>query len=123
MIAIASGKGGVGKSTVTTNLAVALRYMGASVGLLDADLYGPSQPGMLGVAGQQGKTTTEGTLLPMDRGGVRFLSMGLYMPNDGPLVWRAPMAMKAIQQFLGTPSGARWITCSSTYLQAQGTYN
>lgn len=101
VIAIASGKGGVGKSTVTTNLAVALKYMGATVGLLDADLYGPSQPGMLGATGQEGKTTPEGMLLPMERHGVKFVSMGLFMPGDGPLVWRAPMAMKAIHQFLG----------------------
>lgn len=100
VIAIASGKGGVGKSTVSTNLAVALRYMGSSVGLLDADLYGPSQPGMLGAKGQQGQTTAEGALIPSERNGLRFLSMGLFMPGDGPLVWRAPMAMKAISQFL-----------------------
>jgi ATP-binding protein involved in chromosome partitioning len=107
VIAIASGKGGVGKSTVTTNLAVALRYMGSSVGLLDADLYGPSQPGMLGAKGQQGKTTPEGALIPTERNGLKFLSMGLFMPGDGPLVWRAPMAMKAITQFLtGTEWGA-----------------
>ena len=107
VIAIASGKGGVGKSTVTTNLAVALRYQGSSVGLLDADLYGPSQPGMLGAKGQQGKTTPEGALIPTERNGLKFLSMGLFMPGDGPLVWRAPMAMKAITQFL---TGTEWGT-------------
>jgi ATP-binding protein involved in chromosome partitioning len=101
VIAIASGKGGVGKSTVTTNLAVALKFAGASVGLLDADVYGPSQPGMLGATGAAGQTTAEGALIPVDRFGVRFISMGLLMGNDGPLVWRAPMATKVIQQFLG----------------------
>ena len=100
VIAIASGKGGVGKSTVTTNLAVALRTLGSSVGLLDADLYGPSQPGMLGAKGQAGQTTPDGALIPADRNGLRFLSMGMFMAGDGPLVWRAPMAMKAITQFL-----------------------
>lgn len=100
VIAIASGKGGVGKSTVTVNLGVALRYMGNTVGLLDADLYGPSQPGMLGASSARGETTAEGALIPADRNGLRFISMGLFMQGDGPLVWRAPMAMKAITQFL-----------------------
>ncbi len=101
IIAIASGKGGVGKSTVSTNLAIALRYAGATVGLLDADIYGPSQPGMLGAQGKQGGTTAEGALIPVQKHGVGFISMGLLMPHDGPVVWRAPMAMKAIHQFLG----------------------
>jgi ATP-binding protein involved in chromosome partitioning len=105
VIAIASGKGGVGKSTVTANLGVALRYLGNTVGLLDADLYGPSQPGMLGASQARGETTPEGMLIPADRNGMSFLSMGLFMQGDGPLVWRAPMAMKAITQFL---TGARW---------------
>lgn len=100
VIAIASGKGGVGKSTVTVNLGVALRYLGNTVGLLDADLYGPSQPGMLGASGARGETTSDGALIPADRNGLSFLSMGLFMQGDGPLVWRAPMAMKAITQFL-----------------------
>jgi ATP-binding protein involved in chromosome partitioning len=100
VIAIASGKGGVGKSTVTANLGVALRYLGNTVGLLDADLYGPSQPGMLGASSARGETRESGALVPADRNGMKFLSMGLFMPSDGPLVWRAPMAMKAITQFL-----------------------
>jgi ATP-binding protein involved in chromosome partitioning len=101
VIAIASGKGGVGKSTVATNLAIALRHLGSSVGLLDADVYGPSQPGMLGAKGGGGKSTAEGMLLPLEKHGLRFISMGLLMGDDRPLVWRAPMAMQVINQFLG----------------------
>ena len=100
IIAVASGKGGVGKSTVTTNLAVALRYLGASVGVLDADIYGPSQPGMLGQNTTTARTTPEGQLLPIESHGVRYVSMGLLMNDATPVVWRAPMAMKMIQNFL-----------------------
>ena len=105
VIAIASGKGGVGKSTVSTNLAVALRHTGASVGLMDADVYGPSQTGMMGAAGKQGTSTPDGQLIPAERHGVPFISMGLLMGDDRPLVWRAPMAMQVINQFLGN---VRW---------------
>ncbi len=99
IIAIASGKGGVGKSTVATNLAVALKYYGATVGLMDADIYGPSQPAMLGARDERANTT-ESQILPLNRHGVGFVSMGLMMGNDGPVVWRAPMAMKMVHQFL-----------------------
>ncbi len=104
IVAIASGKGGVGKSTVAANLAVALRDGGARVGLLDADIYGPSQPGMLGAAGAGARAAGD-LLLPVDRFGVGFISMGLLMGVDGPVIWRAPLAMKVIQQFL---SGVAW---------------
>lgn len=100
VIAIASGKGGVGKSTVTTNLAVALRATGASVGLLDADIYGPSQPGLLG-AGYSKPEMVEGQLRPLEKYGIRFVSMASVLGSDAPVVWRAPMAMKMIHQFLG----------------------
>ncbi len=100
IIAIASGKGGVGKSTVSANLAVALKQTGAKVGLMDADIYGPSQPGMLGA--RQAKPGIKGDLLePVERFGVSFVSMGLLIDNDGPVIWRAPMAMKIIHQFIG----------------------
>ncbi len=100
IIAIASGKGGVGKSTVSVNLAVALKQTGARVGLMDADIYGPSQPGMLGA--RHAKPGIHGNLLePVERFGVSFVSMGLLIDNDGPVIWRAPMAMKIIQQFIG----------------------
>jgi ATP-binding protein involved in chromosome partitioning len=99
VIAVASGKGGVGKSTLATNLAVALKQGGASVGLLDADIYGPSQPGMLG-AGHQELDIVDGQLKPVKRHGVDFVSMGLLIGDDGPVVWRAPLATKMIMQFI-----------------------
>jgi ATP-binding protein involved in chromosome partitioning len=106
-IAIASGKGGVGKSTVTANLAHALAAQGARVGVLDADIYGPSQPQILGTPQGAPKVTPDekGILTPVNRGGVKIISMGLLMQGDGPVVWRAPMATKMIQQFLG---GVKW---------------
>jgi ATP-binding protein involved in chromosome partitioning len=99
IIAIASGKGGVGKSTVSTNLAFALRESGFKVGLMDADIYGPSQPGMLG-AELEAPTVTDGQLNPSNRHGLSFISMGLFLGDGGPVIWRAPIAMKMIQQFL-----------------------
>ena len=100
VIAIASGKGGVGKSTVSTNLAVALQKAGNKVGLLDADIYGPSQPGMLGSRGER-PDTSGGYLKPINKFGVSFISMGLLLDAKSPVIWRAPMAMKMIHQFLG----------------------
>jgi ATP-binding protein involved in chromosome partitioning len=99
IIAIASGKGGVGKSTVSTNLAYALKERGYMVGLMDADIYGPSQPGMLG-AELEPPESTGGQIHPSVRHGISFISMGLFLGDGGPVVWRAPMAMKMIQQFI-----------------------
>ena len=99
VIAVASGKGGVGKSTVSTNLAVALAAEGAKVGLLDADIYGPSQPGMLGAQRTQLHIVNE-RLQPISKYDVKFVSMGSLIADDGPVVWRAPMATKMIMQFL-----------------------
>lgn len=99
LVAVGSGKGGVGKSTVTTNLAVALHKMGAKVAVLDADIYGPSQPRLLGAGGARAESDND-QIKPLDRHGVGFMSIGLIMPSDGPVVWRAPMAMKALFQFL-----------------------
>lgn len=100
IIAIASGKGGVGKSTVSVNLAVALAQTGAKVGLMDADIYGPSQPGMLGA--RDARPDVSGDMLqPVKKFGISFVSMGLLIDNDGPVIWRAPMAMKIIHQFIG----------------------
>ena len=101
-IAIASGKGGVGKSTVATNLALALARTGAAVGLMDADVYGPSVPMMLGGMGAKpAGAATEGWIQPVERHGIRFMSMGLFTGKDTPVIWRGPMATKLIQQFLG----------------------
>ncbi len=100
IIAVASGKGGVGKSTVSVNLAVALNQLGAKVGLMDADIYGPSQPGMLGSADAK-PDIVNNQLRPINKHGIDFISMGLLVGEDQPVIWRAPIAMKMIQQFLG----------------------
>jgi len=101
-IAIASGKGGVGKSTVATNLALALAATGARVGLMDADVYGPSVPRMMGGAADRPKQgSQEGWIRPVERHGIKFMSMGLLTGPDTPVIWRGPMATKLIQQFLG----------------------
>ncbi len=100
IIAIASGKGGVGKSTVSANLAMALVKKGYKVGLMDADIYGPSQPAMLG-AGKEKPQIVGEFLLPLEKHGIHFMSIGILMDEDQPVIWRAPMATKMIQQFLG----------------------
>src|SRR5450755_1448730 len=89
LIAVASGKGGVGKTTVAVNLAIALKNMGASVGLLDADVYGPNVPVMLGT-NEQPKMLDERTIVPVLAYGIKVISMGLLNPGDKPLVWRGP---------------------------------
>jgi len=100
IIAIASGKGGVGKSTVASNLAVAMAAKGKRVGLLDADVYGPSQPRMLGVSGRP--SSPDGTtILPLRNHGVTLMSLGLMTAEDEAIVWRGPMLMGALQQMLG----------------------
>jgi ATP-binding protein involved in chromosome partitioning len=99
IVAVASGKGGVGKSTTAANLALALAAEGASVGLLDADVYGPSMPRMMGVHGRP--TTSDGkTLEPMRNYGVSIMSMGFLVDEETPTIWRGPMVMSAIQQML-----------------------
>jgi ATP-binding protein involved in chromosome partitioning len=99
LIAVASGKGGVGKTTVAVNLAIALQRMGASVGLLDADVYGPNVPTMMGST-EQPKTNSEREILPVEAYGVKMISMGLLNPGDRPLIWRGPMLHSVMQQFL-----------------------
>jgi len=99
IIAVASGKGGVGKSTVSVNLALALAQAGHKVGMLDADIYGPSQPRMMGLSGQPHTHDGE-TLEPMENYGVKVMSMGFLVPDDTPMIWRGPMVMSAIQQLL-----------------------
>jgi len=99
VIAVASGKGGVGKSTVSSNLAVALAARGRKVGLLDADVYGPSQPRMLGVSGRP--SSPDGTIiLPLRNHGVTVMSLGLMVEEDEAVVWRGPMLIGALQQML-----------------------
>lgn len=99
IIAIASGKGGVGKSTVSANLACALAAEGRRVGLLDADVYGPSQPRMLGVSGRPASPDGK-TILPMRNHGVTMMSIGLMTNDDQAVVWRGPMLMGALQQMM-----------------------
>ena len=99
IIAVASGKGGVGKSTVSANLACALAAEGRRVGLLDADVYGPSQPRMLGVSGRPASPDGK-TILPMRNHGVTMMSLGLMTNDDQAVVWRGPMLMGALQQML-----------------------
>ncbi|MEL6642697.1 MAG: Mrp/NBP35 family ATP-binding protein [Pseudomonadota bacterium] len=99
IVAIASGKGGVGKSTVSANLACALAQMGRRVGLLDADVYGPSQPRMLGVSGRPASPDGK-IILPMRNHGVTMMSIGLMTNDDQAVVWRGPMLMGALQQML-----------------------
>ena len=99
IIAIASGKGGVGKSTVSANLAVALAAEGRRVGLLDADVFGPSQPRMLGISGRPASPDGK-TILPLRNHGVTMMSIGLMTRDDEAVVWRGPMLMGALQQML-----------------------
>ncbi|MBW2315298.1 MAG: Mrp/NBP35 family ATP-binding protein [Deltaproteobacteria bacterium] len=97
-IAVASGKGGVGKSTVSTNLALALHQMGGKVGLLDADVYGPSLPLLMGVSGRP--ETTEKRILPLEKYGLKLMSMGFFVDEGSPVIWRGPMVHGLITQFL-----------------------
>jgi ATP-binding protein involved in chromosome partitioning len=99
LIAVASGKGGVGKTTIAVNLAIALQRTGSKVGLLDADVYGPNVPVMLGTT-EQPRAVDERTIIPVEAYGVKMISMGLLNPGDKPLIWRGPMLHSVIQQFL-----------------------
>ncbi len=103
IICVVSGKGGVGKSTVSANLALALAQGGAAVGLLDADIYGPSVPIMFGVRGERPMMTEvegKGMIVPLDRYGIKLLSIGLMVDEKNAVVWRGPMASSAIRQFI-----------------------
>ena len=99
IVAVASGKGGVGKSTTAVNLAVALRRLGLTVGILDADIYGPSLPRMLGLSGKP-QVNDDKQLEPMTNFGVKVMSMGFLVPEDTPMIWRGPMVMGALEQML-----------------------
>ncbi len=103
LIAVASGKGGVGKSTVTSNLAVALSILGAKVGIIDADIFGPSIPIMFGCEDAQPSIRKEGDkswIIPIERHGVKLISIGFLSPGDNAIVWRGPMASSALKQFI-----------------------
>ena len=104
IIAVVSGKGGVGKSTVAANLALALAQGGAKVGLLDADIYGPSVPIMFGVRGERPMMTDvggeKGMILPIERFGIKIMSIGLLVDEKSAVIWRGPMASSAIKQFV-----------------------
>ena len=99
IVAVASGKGGVGKSTCSVNLACALQHLGAKVGLLDCDIYGPSIPLMMGLNERPGLTEDE-KLIPPVAHGVKLMSMGFLITDDQPVIWRGPMIQKTIQQFI-----------------------
>ncbi|MGG6312171.1 P-loop NTPase [Paenibacillus macerans] len=102
-IAVASGKGGVGKSTVTVNLAVALARQGKKVGLIDADIYGFSVPDMMGI--EEAPLVEDGEILPVERFGVKVMSMGFFIQDNNPVIWRGPMLGKMLRQFF---SDVRW---------------
>ena len=99
IVAVASGKGGVGKSTTAVNLALALAAEGATVGLLDADIYGPSQPMMMGISGKPASADGK-TMEPMENHGVQVMSIGFLVEADNPMIWRGPMATQALDQLL-----------------------
>ena len=98
-IAVASGKGGVGKSTVATNLAISLAKNGAAVGLMDADAYGPSIPTMMGIQ-EKPRTSPERKLIPLQRHDIKLMSIGFMVPEEQAMIWRGPMLHSAIRQFL-----------------------
>ena len=98
-VAVASGKGGVGKSTTAVNLAIAMRLEGLRVGLLDADIYGPSQPRMMGVSGRPAPVGGE-MVAPLENYGIKLMSMGLLVPDDTAMIWRGPMVQSALTQML-----------------------
>ncbi len=107
VVAVASGKGGVGKSTVAANLALALARQGARVGMLDADIYGPSQPRMMGLSGQRPTTRDGKSFEPPSSHGVKVMSIGFLIDEEQPMVWRGPMVTQALTQLLGE---TRWET-------------
>ncbi|MBB5021228.1 Mrp/NBP35 family ATP-binding protein [Desulfurispira natronophila] len=100
IIAVGSGKGGVGKSTVSANLAVALTRLGHKVGLLDMDFYGPSIPAMLGIAPDHKPTVKDDRIIPVEKHGVHVISIGFFLEEESPVIWRAPMVHAALKQFI-----------------------
>lgn len=102
VIAVSSGKGGVGKSTITANMATVLSKSGFRVGILDADIYGPSQTNLMGSTLEKDQVlgTEDGKMIPLEKHGIKFISMGALMDEEAPAVWRGPMAQRAVEQFL-----------------------
>ena len=99
VVAVASGKGGVGKTTTAVNLAVAMAQQGAQVGLMDADIYGPNVPVMMGTK-ERPDTNEEGRVIPLEKYGVKMVSLGLIVGDGAPVIWRGPMLSKVVTQFL-----------------------
>jgi ATP-binding protein involved in chromosome partitioning len=100
VVAVASGKGGVGKSTVAVNLAAALNQSGYKVGLLDADIYGPSMPLMMGTGSERPRSAGGQNFYPLERYGIKLISIGFFLDDNAPIIWRGPMVMSAVRQFL-----------------------
>src|SRR3954464_3839481 len=99
VVAVASGKGGVGKSTVAANLAIALAQLGYRVGILDSDIYGPSVPMMFGI--NEKPFVSGNRILPFEKYGIKIMSLGFILETDTPVIWRGPMVVRAIEQMLG----------------------
>ena len=109
IIAVASGKGGVGKSTTTANLALAIAAEGGKVGIMDADIYGPSIPRMLGLSGQPESSDGQ-RMQPMENYGVQTMSIGYLIDEETPMIWRGPMVTQALEHCSMTHNGLTWIT-------------
>jgi ATP-binding protein involved in chromosome partitioning len=114
VIAVGSGKGGVGKSTVSVNLAFALQQIGGWIGLVDADILGPSIPGMLGLpVGELPTTTPDGKIVPVDCHNLKVMSMGMLTGDDNPAILRGPMVTKYLRMFIGSVEWDTSTTCFS----------
>ena len=121
IVAVGSGKGGVGKTTLAVNLALALAKLGHKTGLLDADVYGPNVPLMLGTSAEP-KVVGGNRIEPLDVHGLKVISVGLLNPGDKPLIWRGPMLHSIIRQFLGQVEWGRLDYLMSIFLPEPGTW-